>query len=81
MEVFRKRWIGCVVAFVLLAGFLLSLSGCATPTKTHYDSAAVMGAAGAAAGAILDKNNRWRGAVVGGAIGAATGYGLEEVRR
>ena len=34
------------------------------------------GVAGAAGGAILNKNNRVLGAVIGGVIGAAGGYGI-----
>jgi hypothetical protein len=49
-----------------------------TPQKKGWSSAAkgavIGGATGAAAGAILDKNNRLVGGVVGAAIGTGAGY-------
>jgi len=34
---------------------------------------------GAAAGALIDKENRWRGAVIGGALGAILGGTITEI--
>jgi hypothetical protein len=49
-----------------------------TPHKKGWSAAAkdavIGGAAGAAAGAIIDKNNRLVGGVVGAAIGSGAGY-------
>ncbi|MDQ7055234.1 MAG: YMGG-like glycine zipper-containing protein [Persephonella sp.] len=47
--------------------FLVFLTGC---TKEAYEGAVVGGAAGSAVGAILDEENPWRGAFIGGVIGA-----------
>lgn len=78
MRIGRKlqAFIGAVIIMALLMGMF----GCAS-SQQSYESAAFLGAVGAGAGALLDKNNRWRGAVLGGAAGAATGYGLSEIQQ
>ncbi len=48
-------------------------------TQQHYETSAWLGAVGAGIGALVDKDNRWRGAVIGGTLGALTGYGLAEI--
>ena len=52
----------------------------AAPKKKGWSKAAkgavIGGVTGAAAGAIIDKNNRAAGAVIGGAVGAGVGYGI-----
>ena len=75
MEMLRRTKLTALIGLILCLALLSSLLGCAT-TKSQYDRAAVLGTAGAAAGALLDKKNPWRGAVVGGTIGAAAGWGL-----
>jgi len=56
----------------------------ATPHKKGWSAAAkdaaIGGAAGAAAGAILDKNSRLAGAAIGGALGAGAGYLIGRAR-
>lgn len=59
------------------AGFLFSC-GQATTQRT-YEGATVGAVGGAIAGTLLDKNNRWRGAVIGGALGAVIGGTITEV--
>jgi hypothetical protein len=63
------------VAVTLSALFLWS---CATTERT-YQGAGAGGAIGAAAGALIDRNNRWRGAVIGGVLGAALGGTVTEI--
>jgi len=55
-----KRFIALVLGTALL-------TGC---TKQAYEGAVVGGAAGSAIGAILDEENPWRGAFIGGIVGA-----------
>lgn len=64
----------------LICGTFLTLvlSSCATSERT-YQGAAAGGAVGAAAGALIDKSNRWRGALIGGALGAALGGTVTEI--
>ena len=66
-------------AYLIIATLgALFLSSCATSQRT-YEGAAVGGAFGAAAGAMIDRNNPWRGAVIGGLLGAALGGTLTEI--
>jgi hypothetical protein len=51
-----------------------------TDPRAATSGAAVGGAAGAGAGALIDKNNRWRGALIGGAVGALLGGTVNEIR-
>ncbi|MGC8852709.1 MAG: glycine zipper 2TM domain-containing protein [Hydrogenobacter sp.] len=44
-----------------------------------YQGAGVGAAGGAIAGALIDKENRWRGAVIGGVLGAVIGGTITEV--
>lgn len=76
------------IALSILAPALLA--GCATQTGYRYDpqaasrvyqGAAVGGVVGAGAGALIDKHNRWRGAVIGGALGSVLGGGLTGVQQ
>lgn len=61
----------------LFLSFLLglwSLQGCVPQTTEKTKEGAAIGAvAGAILGALIDKNNRWRGAVIGGIVGAVIG--------
>ncbi len=68
----------------LLMAILLCFSmliGCVPgpSTQQHYETSAWLGAIGAGIGALVDEDNRWRGAVIGGTLGALTGYGLAEI--
>lgn len=66
--------------FLTLIGLaaVLHLTGCAT-TPYPYQGGTVGAAVGAAAGALIDKENRWRGAVIGGALGSALGALTTEI--
>ncbi len=57
------------------------LAGCSSISPYTYQSAGIGGAVGAGAGALIDKNNRWRGAMIGALGGAALGGAVSEVTR
>jgi len=61
---------------ILITLALLSNIACSTH---HYEGAAVGGAAGGVAGALLDSKNHWRGGVIGAAIGALAGATIADV--
>jgi len=63
---------------VVLALGTVLLTSCATSPRTH-EGATAGGVLGAAAGALIDKHNRWRGAVIGGVLGAAFGGTVTEI--
>lgn len=44
-----------------------------------YEGANVGAMGGAIAGALIDKNNRWRGAFIGGVLGAIIGGSITEI--
>ncbi|BCX83034.1 hypothetical protein MIT9_P2625 [Methylomarinovum caldicuralii] len=77
-------------ALILLVSMLV-LGGCATypggygygyqASPQVYQGAAVGAAVGAGAGALLDKHNRWRGAVIGAGLGSLLGGGLAGVQQ
>ncbi len=68
-------------ALVLLAifgtGFIFSCGQ--VTTQRTYEGATVGALGGAVAGALIDKNNRWRGAVIGGVLGAVIGGTITEI--
>ncbi len=76
--------------FALIA--FVCLSGCAAYPGGYgysaygvsprvYQGAAVGAAVGAGAGALIDKHNRWRGAVIGAGLGSLLGGGLAGVQQ
>jgi len=58
------------IALGMMVLAALSLAACATSDRT-YQGAGAGAALGGLAGALLDSGNRWRGGVIGAAIGAA----------
>ncbi len=66
-----------VVVIMLSAVLALSVVGCAS--RAGYQGAAVGAGVGGAAGALLDRHNRWRGGVIGGTLGAILGGSLGEI--
>ena len=54
----------------------LFLSGCAT--QQGYQGAGVGAVTGATAGILLDPHNRWRGALIGGGLGATLGGAMTD---
>jgi MFS family permease len=82
----RGRVMRGVVSLGVLVAFVTgSLASCAmapepvVTTPRTYQGAGAGAAVGAGAGALIDKNNRWRGAVIGAALGAALGGTLTEI--
>ncbi len=71
----RKKAIALLGIFTV--GFLFSCGQ--VTTQRTYEGATVGAVGGAIAGALLDKENRWRGAVIGGAIGAVIGGTITEI--
>jgi len=52
---------------------------CGSVTSGTYEGSNVGATGGAIAGALIDKNNRWRGAVIGGVLGAVIGGTITEI--
>jgi hypothetical protein len=69
-----------VISFVVgtLAACAVQSQPVVTTPRT-YQGAGAGAAVGAGAGALIDKNNRWRGAVIGGALGAVLGGTVTEI--
>jgi surface antigen len=63
--------------FLIGLSTLVWISGCTT--ERSYQGAAIGGAVGAGAGALLDKDNAWRGAAIGAALGGVLGGGVTEI--
>jgi hypothetical protein len=63
---------------VLLAALT---AGCTSISPYSYAGAGVGGALGAGTGALIDSNNRWRGAMIGGLAGGALGGTATELGR
>lgn len=68
----REITIGCLFVILLLGG-------CAT--QQGYHGAGVGALTGGTAGALLDSSNPWRGAVIGGSLGASLGGALTDSPR
>ncbi len=69
-----------IVSILVAASFVALVAACA-PTQSTYEGATVGGAIGAAAGALIDRDNPWRGAVIGGALGAVAGGSFAEISK
>lgn len=66
--------------WILVATFCVASSGCQTTNEHRTATGAVAGTAiGAGAGALIDKDNRYRGALIGAAAGALVGTGVGHV--
>ncbi|RLA88187.1 MAG: hypothetical protein DRG58_08735 [Deltaproteobacteria bacterium] len=71
-------WIKRLAVVMLISLFL---AGCAGQNPYTYQGAGIGGALGAGTGALIDSNNRWRGAMIGGLGGAALGGAVTEISR
>ncbi|MEN3033478.1 MAG: glycine zipper 2TM domain-containing protein [Aquificaceae bacterium] len=68
------------IILISAVGISAGLLSCAAGTSGATSQGAGVGAVGgAAAGALIDKENRWRGAVIGGALGAVIGGTITEI--
>jgi hypothetical protein len=72
------KYLKHLVISVLLAALT---AGCTSLSPYTYAGAGAGGALGAGAGALIDHNNRWRGAMVGGLMGGALGGTTTELGR
>jgi hypothetical protein len=74
-----RTWHACLT-YVLAPSLL---AACATQpvvtTPRTYQGAGAGAAVGAGAGALIDKDNRWRGAALGAALGGVLGGTLTEI--
>jgi hypothetical protein len=72
------KWLKLLTSSILLAALL---AGCTSLSPYTYTGAGVGGALGAGTGALIDKNNRWRGAMIGGLAAGALGGAATELGR
>lgn len=72
------KYLKLTAIMVLLAALV---AGCTSLSPYTYTGAGVGGALGAGTGALVDKNNRWRGAMIGGLAGGALGGAATELGR
>ena len=72
----KVKTVNLIVLIAVLAGCSFSFSSC---IKGVGQGAGVGAAVGAAAGALIDEDNRWRGAVIGSALGAVLGGTLADI--
>ena len=68
-----QQYISSISCFAVIS---LLFTGCAT--QQGYQGATVGAITGATAGILLDPDNRWRGAVIGGGLGATLGGALTD---
>ena len=69
------------VLIVTLALGSMFFSSCAAggPSPSTTEGAALGAAVGSVAGLLIDDDNRWRGALIGGLLGGALGGGVTEI--
>jgi len=84
MYVMRNSRLMYITLICSLVCFSFIFTSCAPidpypSSKRTYEGAATGAALGSVAGLLIDKDNRWRGAVIGGLIGAALGGTITEV--
>jgi hypothetical protein len=72
------KYLQLTFILVLLAALT---AGCTSLSPYTYTGAGVGGALGAGAGALIDNNNRWRGAMIGTLMGGALGGTATELGR
>ncbi len=64
------------ISLIMVMAMLALTAGC---TQYHAQGTGIGGAFGGAAGAMLDRRNPWRGAVIGATLGALAGATLTDV--
>jgi hypothetical protein len=78
----KGEFLMAYIKYCLIVVLLAALAaGCTSLSPYTYTGAGVGGALGAGAGALIDQNNRWRGAMVGGLMGGALGGATTELGR
>jgi hypothetical protein len=68
-----------LLATVLTASLLAACAQPVVTTPRTYQGAGAGAVVGAGAGALIDKDNRWRGAALGAALGGVLGGSLTEI--
>lgn len=71
----RKK--ALILLAIFGAGFVFSCGQ--VTTQRTYEGATVGAIGGAIAGVLIDRENKWRGAVIGGALGALIGGTITEI--
>ncbi len=82
MKLNQKRASMFIVTIFMSATFLISSCAPVDPypsSQRTYEGAAAGAALGSVAGLLIDKDNRWRGAMIGGLLGAALGGTVTEI--
>ncbi len=72
------KYVKITAVLVLLTALA---AGCTSLSPYTYTGAGVGGALGAGTGALIDSNNRWRGAMIGTLVGGALGGTATELGR
>ncbi len=75
------RVIGVLLVLSLLGSALLTGSCAQRRSPGPYEAGTVGAGLGALAGALIDEENRWRGAVIGGLIGGVFAATVTEISR
>lgn len=78
----RRRISFAVLTIFVAVSFVLSSCAPIDPypsSQRTYEGAAAGAALGSVAGLLIDKDNRWRGAMIGGLLGAALGGTVTEI--
>lgn len=73
------RWRGPLVAALTVSLLGACASQPIVSTPRTYQGAGAGAVVGAGAGALIDKDNRWRGAALGAALGGVLGGSLTEI--
>lgn len=79
---YKNRFGVLVITFLISASFIITACAPVDPypsSERTYQGAAAGAALGSVAGLLIDKDNRWRGAMIGGLLGAALGGTVTEI--
>ena len=74
-----RTWHGLLVTVLAVSTLVACAAQPVVTTPRTYQGAGVGAAVGAGAGALIDKDNRWRGAALGAALGGVLGGSLTEI--
>ncbi len=76
-EVKKMRGNAFIICLVIVG---MLMSGCATTSTKTREGAGIGAILGGVAGAVIDKDNPWRGGIVGAAAGALIGGAIGSMR-
>ncbi len=74
-----RTWRGCLTYVLALSVLAACAAQPVVTTPRTYQGAGAGAVVGAGAGALIDKDNRWRGAALGAALGGVLGGSLTEI--